>query len=142
MIEERDGKAILKKILPRVVKAVLSGIIIYLAFYFLSSLIPEVLFLGYEQLIFVFTMILIVFAVLHELSAGTILQYAFSFAKALLLIIYFVYALNGGIITATIGNMHFTVDIRVFLAMLVFVNVLGLTKSVFEAINFLSGKEE
>jgi len=142
MIEERDGKAILKKILPRVVKAVLSGIIIYLAFYFLSSLIPEVLFLGYEQLIFVFTMILIVFAVLHELSAGTILQYAISFVKALFLMIYFVYGLKGGIITATMGAMHFIVDIRVFLAMLVFVNVLGLTKSVFEAINFLSGKEE
>ncbi len=142
MIEERDRKAFLKKILPRVVKATLSGIIIYVAFYFLSSLIPEVLFLGYEQLIFVFTMILIVFTVLHQLSAGTILQFAFSFARALFLIIYFVYALNGGIITATMGTMRFTVDIRVFLAMLVFVNVLGLAKSMFGAINFLSGKEE
>ena len=142
MIKERDGKTFLKKIVPRVVKAVLSGIIIYLAFYFLSSFIPEVLFLGYEQLVFVFTMILIVFTVLHELSAGTILQYAFSFARALLLIIYFVYALNGGIITANMGTMRLTIDIRVFLAMLISVNILGLTKSMFEAINFLSGKEE
>jgi len=142
MIEEGDGKAFLKKILPRVVKAVLSGIIIYLAFYFLSFLVPEALFVGYEQLVFVFTMVLIVFTVLHELSAGTILQHVFSFVKALFLIIYFVYGLKGGIITATMGAMHFLVDIRVFLAMLVFVNVLGLTKSVFEAINFLSGKEE
>lgn len=142
MNEEKDGKAFSNEILRRVVKAVLSGIIIYVAFYFLSFLIPEVVVLGYEQLAFMFTMILIVFTVLHVLSAGTVLQFAFGFVRSLLLIVYFIYALNGGIVTATLGIMRVTVDIRVFLAMLVFVNVLGLAKSMFEAINFSSGKEE
>jgi len=139
--------AFLRKVAPKVLRAALAGFVTFLLVYFLPTLLllmlpPEALSPGYEPLFDVFVAILVFFAVVIELSSGTILKYAFSVARALILIIYFVYALHGGIIITEMETAHIMVDLRGFLAMLIFVNFLGVTKSILEAVNFLSEKEE
>ena len=140
---EKTGTS-LKKVASRVLRAALAGFITFLLVYFLSTLLypPEALPPGYEPLFDVFVAIVVFFAVVIELSSGTILKYAFSAARALILIMYFVYALHGGIITTEMEMAHIMVDLRGFLAMLIFVNLLGLAKSILEAVDFLSEKEE
>lgn len=158
MAKEGDWKAFVKKIMPRVVKAVLKGFIMFLLTYLLpvlmmETMMPSELPFGtlpseYMTLLYTFSAIVVFFAVVTELFSGTIFQHAFSVGRALILMVYFICALNGGIITSTFqipGQqrvIHIFADLRAFLAMLIFVNLLGFAKGMFQAINFLSGKVE
>lgn len=107
----------------------------------LSQFAPEI-FSSYEQLLPVFVAIILFFVVASELTSGTIFQHGFNIGKALILMIFIVYALEGGIISIDIMNMHLLADLRVYLAMLLTIDLLGLAKSVLQAINFLSEKTE
>lgn len=107
----------------------------------LSELAPEI-FSSYEQLLPVFVAIVLFFVVASELASGTIFQHAFNIGKALILMIFIVYALQGGIISIDIMNIHLLADLRIYLAMLLTIDLLGLAKSVLQAINFLSEKAE
>ena len=158
MVDEETLKSFLKKIAPRVAKAALRGFIMFLLTYLLPALMmeafmsPELPFgefpSGYMVLFYAFSAIVVFFAVATELFSGTILQHAFSIGRALVLIIYFVYALNGGILTSTFqipGQqqvMRVFADLRAFLAVLIFINLLGFAKGMLQAIKFLSGKAE
>ena len=158
MVDEEVLKSFLKKMAPRVIKAAVRGFIMFLLTYLLPLLIMEAVMPSdlpfemfpaeYMPLFYAFSAIVVFFAVATELFSGTILQHAFSVGRALILIVYFVYALNGGILTTSFqvpGQqqvVHLSVDLRAFLGMLIFVNLLGFAKGMFQAINFLSGRVE
>jgi hypothetical protein len=135
--------------LPRVVKAVIKGSLWFIFLYVVPMLIisslskfaPEI-FSSYEQLLPVFVAIILFFVVASELTSGTIFQHAFNIGKALILMILIVYALQGGIISIDIMNIHIFADLRIYLAMLLTIDLLGLAKNVLQAINFLSEKTE
>jgi hypothetical protein len=135
--------------LPRIAKAVIKGLLWFIFLYVvpmfiisgLSELAPEI-FSSYEQLLPVFVAIVLFFVVASELASGTIFQHAFNIGKALILMIFIVYALQGGIISIDIMNIHLLADLRIYLAMLLTIDLLGLAKSVLQAINFLSEKAE
>ena len=55
---------------------------------------------------------------------------------------FFVYSFNGGIVTVDVEIFHVIVDLRVLLAMLISINLLGLAKNILGAVNFLSEKTE
>jgi hypothetical protein len=157
MADEGNLKSFLKKITPNVTKAVLKGFIMFLLTYLLPTLLVEALLpygspfglpSEYTTLLYAFSAIVVFFTVVTELFSGTILQHAFSIGRAIVLIVYFIYALNGGIFTSTFQipeqpqAIHVLADLRAFLAMLIFVNLLGFAKAMLEAISFLSGKAE
>ncbi len=62
------------------------------------------------------------------------------------MIIYFIIALNGGIISLTMPMQEFTVslvvDVKAFLTILVLVNLLGIGKSLLQVTGFLAKKVE
>ncbi len=158
MADEENLKSFVKKIMPRVVKAALKGFIMFLLTYLLPTLMmkammpAELIFgelpLEYMTLLYTFSAIVVFFTVVTELFSGTIFQHAFSVGRALVLLVYFVYALNGGILTSAFqfpGQrqvIHIFADLRAFLAMLIFVNLLGFARGMFQAIDFLSRKVE
>jgi hypothetical protein len=148
MAEEGNTRALIKRIALRVFKAALWGFVTYLLVYYpVRLLYPlEALPFEYSQLFNVFVTMVVFFAVATKLFSGTILEYAFSMAKALFIIIYFLYAFNGGVISLTVPVSETTVnlvlDLRAFLAMLIFVNLLALAKSVLQATDFLARKAE
>lgn len=158
MIKEEDWKAFAKEIMPRVAKAALKGFIMFFLTYLLPTLMMEAMMpadlpLGtfpseYTTLISTFSAIVVFFAVVTELFSGTILQHAFTIGRALILIMYFVYALNGGIFTSAFQIpeqqqvIHIFADLRAFLAVLIFINLLEFAKGMFQAIDFLAGKVE
>ena len=130
--------------LPRVLKATLGSIIVFLLFYFAPSLLISESFLPSEYTLSmnVFATIIIVFIVVIELTSGTIFQYMFSFLRALVLIAFFIFTLGRGIITVTIQTVHVAVDLNIFLAILVLIELLGMAKNVLGAVHFLSEKVE
>ncbi|MFQ6064467.1 MAG: hypothetical protein ACE5L6_03230 [Candidatus Bathyarchaeia archaeon] len=156
MAREEDIRSLAEKIAPRVAKAALKGFLMFFLTYLLPMLLIEAMMPAeslfgtfppdYMTLVYAFAAIAVFFAVVIELFSGTILQHAFSIGRALILIVYFIYALNGGVVTSAIeipGQglvMHIFADLRALLALFIFVNLLGFAKGMFEAINFLISK--
>lgn len=154
MFENEFGESLARKLLPRIAKAAIKGIIYFALFYVfptflisqLSKFAPQ-LSTQYGQTVTVFAAILIFFVVASELTSGTIYQHALNIGRALILIIFFVFALNGGIVKFDIDvagsqRVNLVADLKVFLLMLIAIDLLGLAKSVLQAVNFLSEKAD
>ncbi len=157
MADEGNLKSVLKKIMSNVTKAALKGFIMFLLTYLLPTLVVEAMVPSsspfgipseYTTLLYVFSAIVVFFTVVTELFSGTILQHAFCVGRAIVLIVYFVYALNGGIFVSTFqipGQqqvLRIFANLRAFLALLIFINLLGFAKGMLQAINFLSGRAD
>ena len=148
MVEKGQDKTFARKFVPRIIKAALLVVITYLPFYFLSTLIEpyQSFFPWYGPTTEIFAAVFIVFLVIGVLTSGTIYQYVFGVARAMLMMIYFTHILNGGIVTLALPleevPIKIMVDLTVILAMLVFVCLLGIGKNVVQAIDFVSAKSE
>lgn len=134
--------------MPRIIKATLLVVITYLPMYFLSTFIEpfQSFFPWYAPLTNIFATLFIIFLVVGVFTSGTIYQYVFGVARAFVTMIFFIYVLNGGIIALAVptggATVNIMVDLRVILAMLVFVSLLGIGKNVVQAIAFISAKVE
>jgi len=148
MVEKGNTKIFVKKILPKVFKAALFAVITYLPMYFLSTLISPIkpYFPWYEPLTNIFAAVFIFFLVAGVFSSGTIFQYVFGVARTLVLMVFFICVLNGGIIALTVpfegSSVNIMLDVTVVLAMLVLICLLGVAKNVVQAIDFVSSKAE
>ena len=148
MVEKGDAKTFVRKIVPRVFKAALLAVLTYLPMYFLSALIRPLqpFFPWYEPLTNIFAATFITFLVVGVFSSGTIFQYVFGVARMLVLMLFFICVLNGGIVTLALPiegvTANIMLDITAVLAMLVLTCLLGIAKNVIQAIDFVSGKVE
>ena len=146
MVEEPRAKSLTKKLFPRFLKAAIWGTLTYLLVYYLPMLIfpLETLPFDYTSQLLHFTAIAVFFAVITQLFSGTVLGYAFGIAKALVMIAYFIYVSNGGIVSLTVPfsetTLDLVVDLRTFLVMLISVNLLALAKNLLQVINLLAKK--
>lgn len=148
MVKESSEKSLIMKMVPNVSKAAVWGIFTYMIVSYLPTLLFPIDFLpfGYNQFFDLFVGIAVFFAVITNLFSGTIFGYAFSIARGLVMIIYFIVAFNGGIISLTMPMLEVTVnlvvDVKAFLAILVLINLLGIGKSLLQITNFLAKKVE
>jgi len=148
MVEKGNAKTFVRKIVPRVFKATLLVVLTYLPMYFVSALIRPLqpFFPWYEPLSNIFAATFIIFLVLGVFSSGTIFQYLFGVARTLVLMLFFICVLNGGIVTMALptggATINVMLDLTVVLAMLVLACLLGIAKNVIQAIDFMSGKVE
>lgn len=128
----------------KALKATVKGILFYVIYFVLwmflapvSDMVP-----GLQQMIETFIMVYILLMIVGELASGTIFQYFFNVAKALFVIGYLIFSLNGGIFGLTFQNVSLMVDLRLFLAIAMLLSLLGLAKSVLQAINYMNEKAE
>jgi len=148
MVEKGNTKLFVRKILPKAFKAAFLAVMAYLPMYFLSTLISPIqpFFPWYEPLTNIFAAVFIFFLVVGVFSSGTVFQYVFGVARTLVLMVFFICVLNGGIITLTVpvegASVNVMFDVTVVLAMLILVCLLGIAKNVVQAIDFVSGKAE
>jgi hypothetical protein len=77
-----------------------------------------------------------------ELTKGTIYHYGLNMGKAFFFIGYSIYALNNGIITETIQAVTFSVNLQIFLIMIICIGTLDFSKSFLQMINHLADKAE
>lgn len=148
MVEKGHTKTFARKFVPKIFKAALLVVITYLPLYFLSAFIEpfQSFFPWYEPLTNIFAAVFIIFLVVGVFTSGTVYQYVFGVARALVVMMFFIYALNGGIVTLAVPiegtTVNIMVDLTVILAMLVLVCLLGIGKNVVQAIEFVSAKVE
>lgn len=128
----------------KALKATVKGILFYAIYFVLwmflapiSDMVP-----GFQQMIETFVIVYILLIIIGELTSGTIFQYFFNVAKALFVIGYLIFSLNGGIFGLTFQNVSLMVDLRLFLAIAMLLSLLGLAKSVLQAINYMNEKAE
>lgn len=134
---------------PRILMATVKGMLYFVVFFALPVLVvsqisqfaPEI-FARFLEILQVFVAILIFFVVASELTKGTIFQHAFNVGKAILLLVFFVLAFNGGIIDLTVRGIYIQADLTIYLLMLITVDLIGLTKSLLQAVNFMHEKAE
>jgi hypothetical protein len=143
MIHKTEWKTLLKKMIPKILKASLLVVVLYFLFFYiptliLSSFIP----VEYESSIGVFAAITIFFAFIAQVSSGTILQYVFGATRTLVFMLFFMQLLSSGVVSESFEAIFITVDLRVFFAMLIAIEILEFGKNIFAAINFLSEKVE
>ncbi len=153
MLEDQPKKSLWRRMLPRIAKAAVKAVF-YLVFLYiiptlivsqLSSFAPSI-FSTYENYLAIFAGVIIFFVVASELTAGTIYQHAFNIGRALVLLVFFVIALQGGIISQNFVaqgyTFHLAVDLRIYLAILISIDLLTLGRSVLQAIDFMSQRVE
>lgn len=150
MVEEGGRKGLIKEIMPRIFKAALWGTLTYAFIYYLPTLIfaraLEFLPIQYNQLFYLFAGITVFFAVVTTLFSGTILGYAFRIARSVAIIIYFVVGFNGGIVSLTIPTSEtaagLVIDLKIFMAILILLNLLAIGKTMLEVTDFFAKKVE
>lgn len=139
-----DFKKRIRNFTFKALKATVKGILFYGIYFVLwmfvapiSEMVP-----GFQQMIETFVMVYILLIIIGELTSGTIFQYFFNVAKALFVIGYLIFSLKGGIFGLTFQNVSLMVDLRLFLVIAMLLGLLGLAKSVLQAINYMNEKAE
>lgn len=145
MVEKgENAKSNARKILFKALKATVKGIIVYALYYaiwmFLSPVsqyMPEL-----QQMLEIFVTVYISLMIIEEFASGTIYQYFFNVSKSLFVIGYLIFSMRGGVFGITFQNVNLTVDLRLFLSFAMLLSLLGLSKSILQAVNYMSERAE
>lgn len=133
----------------RIVRAVVFG---SLWFFFLCVLpkflisnflnLVAISFSGYEFFLEIHGVIFASLTVAGELTAGTIFQQVLGIWRALLSMIFIVFASSVGKMTFNVRGVSIVVDFRICLAIFLVIDALVLARSVLQMIDFLSEKSD
>lgn len=134
----------IKDVAFRIAKATLKAILVYLLYFLVApmlaplfSAVPDIM-----SSIEVFVTIYIVLMILSDLTERTIHQCFFNAARALFIIAYMVFALNDSEITIPVDNFTLTLNLSIIYAISALLGLLGLTKTIMQAISFMSERAE
>ncbi|MGQ9566062.1 MAG: hypothetical protein ACUVT5_05905 [Candidatus Bathyarchaeales archaeon] len=138
------AKGFLRWISPRILKATIKALVVLIVFLVISQFLSplEQIFPGVTSLIELYFMVYIGFIILGELTKDTIYQYALAIGRAFFFIGYSVYALNSGIITASIEGVTLTVNLQIFLMIIILIGMFDFAKNLLRIINYLANKAE
>jgi glucan phosphoethanolaminetransferase (alkaline phosphatase superfamily) len=129
--------------IPRFLKAIFKTAIVYILFVIFSAFtIPFEGFYDYKLFFTAFVVLYMAFVFIIELVRGTIFQHIASIVNSLMIVIYFAYIFNTGIINLTVEQINLMVDLRFFLAIFVLGGLLGFAKSMLSLLNWMNEREE
>ena len=141
--EEKQDSSIIRIMMPRLFKAIVKTAIFYIIFAMLSSfMIPFEGFYSYQLVFTAFFALYLFFVFIIELTKGTVFQHVFSIANSLVMVLYFSYILNTGVINFTVEQINLMIDLRFFLALFVLGGILGFAKSMLQLLNWMNEREE
>jgi len=143
MVEAKSDSKV-KKIVFKTLKAIIKGAIVYgiyiLVWMFLSPIseyVPEL-----QLMIEAFIIVYISLMIIEEIASGTVFKYFFNLAKSLFVIGYLIFSLKSGVFGITFQKVSITIDLRLFLTIAMLLSLLGLSKSVLQAVNYMSERAE
>jgi hypothetical protein len=132
----------LRKIGVRALKAAAKGILVYILYFVLSLFLAPFMEMvpTLQQSIEAFVTLYLILMVIGDFMADTIYHYFFGAGKSLFVIFYLILSLKSGVVSTSFGSMNLLVDLRLFLVIAMLLSLLGLARSVFQAINFMNEK--
>jgi len=144
MAEESGVRNFAKKFVFNAIKAVLKSFILYGLYLFVwsffamfESYVPDL-----HQMVENFVIVYISLGIFRDFVSDTVFQYFFDVAKAFFVIGYLILALNGGIINLLYMGITLTIDLRFFLMVAILLSLLGLSRSILQAVNYANKKAE
>ena len=142
--QNSDAKHKTRKYILRALKITIKVIIVSVIYVFLMQFLApaSILIPGLQEMITTFTLVYVVLMVVSDVTAGTILQHFFNGVKALFMIAYLIVSLNSGIVNITLGTINLVIDVRMFLIVIMLLGLLGLARSIMQAISFASERIE
>ncbi|RLI42046.1 hypothetical protein DRO59_05325 [Candidatus Bathyarchaeota archaeon] len=134
----------LRRITLKILKATIKATLLYGVYFVLSMFLAPIsdAVPGFQQMVETFVTVYLFLMILGEIASGTVFQHFFGAVKALFVILYLIFSLNGGVITLYFQGAQLMVDIRLFLMVAILLSLLGFAKSVLQAISFLNEKAQ
>lgn len=139
-ISEKSFKERLGKLAPRLFKAIVQTAVLGVFLVFIGFFVAQ-LFAGYPKYIMHYEVLAwatLFFTFAIKVTEETIYKFCFIVARAFFLIVYLVYATDGGIITIDAMEAQFMVEFIPILALMILVNVLAMARGILQAIEFTS----
>jgi hypothetical protein len=142
--QQKKSQNLIKDVSFRVCKATIKAIIVYLIYFFLSSMSAPFLALVPDLLgsIEVFVAVYIALMILSDLTAKTVLQYFFGTARDLFFMGYLLLSMGDGVFSTTYENFSLTVNLTLFYTVAVLLSLLSFARTVLQAINFMHERAE
>jgi hypothetical protein len=143
-IEDSSFRKKMRKTVFTVAKTVIKTAIVCILYVILSQVLAPLspLVPGLQQMLQTFIMVYVALMIISNLTSGTVFQHIFGAARCGFVMAYLIVSLNSGIFDYTFGNVSLMVDLRMFLVIVMMLEILGLAKSVILAIDFVSQKAE
>ena len=145
MVEQnKNSKTTIKEIAYRVLKASLKAILIYVIYVLvtpmlapLAELVPDLM-----SSIESFALIFVALMFLSDLTQDTIFQYFFNTARQIYIIGYLLLSMGNGVMSLSYDNLSLTVNLTIFYGIAVLLSLLGLARSILQAIDYMGKKAE
>jgi hypothetical protein len=144
MVENQTHTSAKRRLAFKILKATAKAVILGVIYLFASSLLAPLseMVPGLQHMLEAFVVVYIVLMVIGDLTSGTIYQHFFNAANALFVIGYMLFTLNGGVIAFNFENINLLVDLRILLTIVIVLGLVGFSKSILQAINYMNQKTE
>jgi hypothetical protein len=145
MIEQnKNTKNTLKEITCRVLKASLKVLLIYVIYILVTPMLAPLFEMVPDLMSSIesFVIIFVVLMVLSDLSQNTILHIFFNTARSLYIIGYLLLSMGDGVMSLSYESLSLTVNLTVFYGIAVLLSLLGLARSILQAIEYMNKKAE
>ena len=142
--QQEKSKNMVKDVSFRVLKATLKAILVYLLYFLLAPMLAPLFGLipGFMESIEAFVAVYLVLMILSDLTEKTVFQYFFSTARALFFMAYLLLSMGNGVFSTSYENFNLTVNLTLFYTIAVTLSLLGLARTILQAINFMHEKAE
>jgi hypothetical protein len=142
--EHTSVKKKLRRAAFTISKAAIKTMIVCVVYVIVSQLLAPIspFIPGLQGMLQTFVVVYIALMIVSDLTSGTVFHYIFGAARCGFVMAYLIISLNSGIFDYTFGNLSLMVDLRLFLVIVMLLEVLGMAKSVIQALDFVSQKAE
>jgi hypothetical protein len=142
--KQKKSQNLIKEVSFRVCKATIKAIIVYLIYFFLSSMLTPLFELVPDLLgsIEVFVAVYIALMILSDLTAKTVFQYFFGTARDLFFMGYMLLSMGDGVFSTTYENFSLTLNLTLFYTVAVLLSLLSFARTILQAINFMHERAE
>jgi hypothetical protein len=145
MVEQnKNSKNTIKEITYRVLKASLKAILIYVIYVLVSPMLVPLAELVPDLMSSIesFALIFVALMFLSDLTQDTIFQYFFNTARQIYIIGYLLLSMGNGVMSLSYDNLSLTVNLTIFYGIAVLLSLLGLARSILQAIDYMGKKAE
>jgi hypothetical protein len=135
---------LIKGIVWRAVKATVKAVLFYAIYLFVWSFLTPVseYVPAIQQVAETFVAIYIVLMIIGEMTSGTIYAQAFNVARALFVIAYLLMSVQSGVFSMSFEGVSLMVDLSFLMVFAMLLGLLGVARSIMQAINYLHQKAE
>ena len=141
---QKQSKNLVKDVSFRVAKATIKAILIYLLYFLLVPIFSPIFEMvpGFAESIEVFIGVYVVLMKLGDLTEKTVFQHFFSTARALFFMGYLLLSVGDGIFSMGYESFSLTINLTMFYTIAAILSLLGLARTILQAINLMHEKAE